>query len=424
MINIEDIKNQYEDLINIYKTKRNIDLRETFDTLLKKEEERKSNQHALNSINERSNALAKEIPLLFKENKKEEAESLKKEAQNIKVESQKLNSQLQTIKQDILDILCQIPNTPDKLVKAGKEPSENEIIYESPIDYKPKYAKPHWEILKEFDWVDFETGVKVTGSGFPIYKGNGAKLERVLSQYFLENNISKGYTEITPPILVNEDSVFGTGQLPDKENQMYVATEDQLYLIPTSEVPLTNIYRDSKLDTKDLPIKLTSCTPCFRREAGSYGKNVRGLNRVHQFEKVELVRIEEDKNSTIALDEMIEHVKNLLLEMGVKFRILRLCGGDLGFASAITYDFEIYSYGQEKWLEISSISNFKAYQAKRLNLRYKSDNQWKYCHTLNGSSLALPRVLAGWIEQNYTPEGILIPNFLRQYWNKSVDFIK
>ena len=312
--------------------------------------------------------------------------------------------------------LYEVPNIPNDLVPVGTNEEDNlELFKHTAHENIINNALPHWELTKKYDLIDFELGVKITGAGFPVYKGKGARLQRSLVQYFLDKNAEAGYMEIVPPFVVNEASGYGTGQLPDKEGQMYYINEDKLYLIPTSEVPVTNMYRDVLLNENQLPIKLTAYSPCFRREAGSYGKDVRGLNRLHQFEKVEIVRIEKSENSYEALEEMVEHVKSLLESLQLTYRILRLCGGDLGFTSAITYDFEVWSAAQERWLEVSSVSNFETFQANRLKLRYKSEGKNQLCHTLNGSSLALPRVLAALLENHQSEEGIKIPKVLVPY---------
>ena len=312
--------------------------------------------------------------------------------------------------------MYQIPNIPNEIVKTGKDADDNEIVFEHGDATAKPNNLPHWEVAKKFDIIDFELGVKITGAGFPVYKGKGARLQRALTQFFLDKNSDAGYTEIVPPFVVNEASGYGTGQLPDKEGQMYYIGEDDLYLIPTAEVPVTNIYRDTIVKGEDLPITLTAYSPCFRREAGSYGKDVRGLNRLHQFEKVEIVRIEKPENSYAALDGMIEHVKGILEDLELPYRILRLCGGDTGFTSAITYDFEVFSEVQEKWLEVSSVSNFETFQANRLKLRYKDENGTQLAHSLNGSALALPRILASILENHQQADGtVKIPKALQPY---------
>ena len=325
------------------------------------------------------------------------------------------------VEQQLHQALVQLPNLPHDLVPEGKTPEENvEVKKGGVVPTLPASAQPHWDLIKKYNLVDFETGAKITGSGFPLYVGKGAKFQRVLSQYFLDFNTKAGYLEFIPPYMVNEASAFATGQLPDKEGQMYHATEDNFYLIPTAEVPVTNVYRDTILKESDLPIKMTAYSPCFRREAGSFGKDVRGLNRVHQFEKVEIIQIVKPENSDAALDEMVAHVENLLLSLELPYRILRLCGGDMGFASAITYDFEVYSAAQEKWLEVSSVSNFQAYQTNRMKCRYKdAEGKIQLTHSLNGSSLALPRIYAAIIENFQTENGVAIPKVLQSYFGAS-----
>ena len=340
---------------------------------------------------------------------------LKEQSLLLKQESKDLSVFKFQIEKEIKDILVQIPNTPHHSVKIGNSDKDNEILNEVGVIPKlDENAKPHWELTEQYDIIDFKLGNKITGAGFPVYKGKGARLQRALIQYFLDKNINAGYTEYIPPLLVNEDSGFGTGALPDKEGQMYHAKEDNLYLIPTSEVPVTNFFRD--VIVKDFPIKCTAYTPCFRREAGSYGKEVRGLNRLHQFDKVEIVQIEHPDKSYETLDNMVKHVSSILDELELPYRLLRLCSGDLSFTSALTFDFEVYSAGQKRWLEVSSVSNFESFQANRLKLRYKDENgKSQLCHTLNGSALALPRIYASIIENNQTKEGIVIPKVLQQY---------
>ena len=369
--------------------------------------------------NELSNAnnINKKIGKLFKENKRLEVEELKEKSLKIKSITKKLQNELKKNKDELLNLRTQVPNVPDEKVPTGISDNDNEEVYKNDkIASLDKDALPHWELAEKNKIIDFELGNKITGAGFPVYIGKGAKLQRALINYLLDKNISAGYKEYQVPHLVNEDSGFATGQLPDKEGQMYHIKNENLYLIPTAEVPLTNLYRNKLLNHDELPISMTGYTPCFRREAGSYGSDVRGLNRLHQFDKVEIVRIEKPENSSKALEEMINHVKNILNELELPFRILKLCGGDLGFASSITFDFEIYSTAQKKWLEISSVSNFKDFQSERLKLRYKNNNgEKKLLHTLNGSSLALPRLMAGLIENNQVSGVIKIPKKLIPY---------
>ncbi len=353
---------------------------------------------------------------MFKDGRSEEANELKNKTVDLKTQSKELQDLLSSYETSVKDILYQIPNIPNEIVKAGKDADDNEIVFEHGDATAKPNNLPHWEVAKKFNIIDFELGVKITGAGFPVYKGKGARLQRALTQFFLDKNSDAGYTEIVPPFVVNEASGYGTGQLPDKEGQMYYIGEDDLYLIPTAEVPVTNIYRDTIVKAEDLPITLTAYSPCFRREAGSYGKDVRGLNRLHQFEKVEIVRIEKPENSYAALDGMIEHVKGILEDLELPYRILRLCGGDTGFTSAITYDFEVFSEAQEKWLEVSSVSNFETFQANRLKLRYKDENGTQLAHSLNGSALALPRILASILENHQQADGtVKIPKALQPY---------
>ena len=353
----------------------------------------------------------------MKAGKKEEAEEIKSQTAQYKELTKKLGDTLDQVTQELTQLLYRIPNIPTDIVPEGKSAEDNLTVFQAgEIPTLPQGALPHWELAKKYDIIDFELGVKLTGAGFPVYKGKGAKLQRALITYFLDKNTEAGYQEYQVPHMVNEDSGYGTGQLPDKEGQMYHVQLDNLYLIPTAEVPVTNIFRDTILSENDLPFCCTAYTPCFRREAGSYGAHVRGLNRLHQFDKVEIVRIEHPDRSYEALEQMVEHVKGILNELQLPYRILRLCGGDLGFTSAITYDFEVYSTAQEKWLEISSVSNFETFQANRLKLRFRnSEGKTQLVHTLNGSSLALPRVLAGILENYQTPEGIVVPEVLRKY---------
>jgi seryl-tRNA synthetase len=354
---------------------------------------------------------------MMKNGEKAKAEILKEKTAQLKEKSKELSEKLDAFANNLQDKMYLLPNLPAEIVPEGKTPEENlNVFQEGEIPQLHEGALPHWELAKKYDIIDFELGVKITGAGFPVYKGKGAKLQRALITYFLDKNTEAGYQEFQVPHMVNEASGFGTGQLPDKEGQMYHVTADNLYLIPTAEVPVTNIFRDVILNENDLPICCTGYTPCFRREAGSYGAHVRGLNRLHQFDKVEIVRIEHPEKSYEALDGMVEHVKTIMRELKLPYRILRLCGGDMSFASALTYDFEVYSTAQERWLEISSVSNFETFQANRLKLRYKNkEGKTQLAHTLNGSSLALPRVLAGILENYQTPEGIVVPEVLRKY---------
>ena len=402
--------------------KRNIDATATVDAILAKDTEWRAKKTELEIISAELNRIAKQVGELFQQGKQAEANEAKAKTVTLKEQEAGLKAAVQAVEDEIQQLMYQLPNVPNELVPAGKNELDNVTVEE--VGSKTTFAGealPHWEITKKYDLIDFETGVKVTGAGFPIYKGKGAKLQRALISFFLDEADKAGYEEFIPPLVVNEASGYGTGQLPDKEGQMYYVGEDDLYLIPTAEVPLTNIYRDVILPNENFSIKLTGYTPCFRREAGSYGKDVRGLNRLHQFDKVEIVRIEHPSNTAKALDDMVEHVRGLLAKLGLHYRILRLCGGDTGFASAMTYDFEVYSAAQEKWLEVSSVSRFDTFQANRLKLRFKTeDKKTQLCHTLNGSALALPRIVAALLENNQTPEGIVIPECLHKYLNFTV----
>lgn len=398
-------------------TKRNIEAAPLLEKAIALDETRKSTQATLDAKLAESNKLSKEIGMLFKSGKGAEANELKAKTGTLKEETKELGEVLNSTIEALNALLYTIPNIPNDTVPAGNSDEDNEEIFrEGAIPTLHEGALPHWELAKKYDLIDFELGVKIAGAGFPVYKGKGARLQRALINYFLDKNTEAGYTEVQVPHLVNEASGYGTGQLPDKEGQMYHVTGDDLYLIPTAEVPVTNIFRGELLQESDLPVTYTGYTPCFRREAGSYGAHVRGLNRLHQFDKVEIVRVEKAENSYAALDGMVAHIKNILRELKLPYRLLRLCGGDLGFTSALTFDFELFSTGQDRWLEISSASNFEAYQANRLKLRYKnSEGKNVLAHTLNGSSLALPRVLAGILENYQTTEGIEIPEVLVPY---------
>ena len=415
MLQVDFIKDNFSKVIDSLK-KRNKDYSSDLKKIIDFNESRKKQQTNLDTLLSKVNTLSKQIGELFKNGKVDEANELKKDVEKIKPEIKLLQELLNSNNKDLQELLCSIPNVPNELVKKGSDENDNEIIFESTSKVNDEKLLEHWELCEKFDIVDFELGNKVTGSGFPVYKGKGATLQRALINYFLDKNTSSGYTEVQPPVLVNEESAFATGQLPDKEGQMYHINNDDLYLIPTAEVPITNFYRNSIINSSDLPIKLTGYTPCFRREAGSYGKDVRGLNRLHQFDKVEIVRIEKPENSYKVLDEMVAHVKNILEELELPFRIVRLCGGDLGFTSALTYDFEVYSKAQKKWLEVSSVSNFETYQSNRLKLRIRiNEKEKELAHTLNGSALALPRIVAAIIENNSSTEGIKIPKILQEY---------
>ena len=390
---------------------------EFIDRLIALDHDRRKTQASLDQKLAAANQKAKEIGALYKSGKAEEANQLKEETSSLKAETKVAQEDLQKIESDLLEIRTKIPNIPHESVPAGNTVDDNEEIFRSgTIPQLHSKALPHWELAAAYDIIDFDLGSKITGAGFPVYKGQGARLQRALINFFLDFNTQAGYKEIQVPHLVNEESGFGTGQLPDKEGQMYHVQNDNLYLIPTAEVPLTNIYRNVLLQEAELPIALTGYTPCFRREAGSYGAHVRGLNRLHQFDKVEIVRFEAPENSMAALDKMVEHVKNLLEALELPYRILRLCGGDLGFTATLTYDFEVFSTAQDRWLEISSVSNFNSFQAERLQLRYKNkEGKKQSVHTLNGSSLALPRVLAGLLENFQKPDFIHIPKALVPY---------
>ncbi|MGJ8665094.1 MAG: serine--tRNA ligase [Patiriisocius sp.] len=416
MLQVQEIR-EHKDAYITALAKRGIDANEVLNAILKADEQRRATQAQLDDTLAESNSLSKEIGNLFKSGKAAEANVLKEKTTTLKETSKTLGDELTAVTEELQKLLYTIPNIPNTLVPAGTDENDNEETFrEGNIPVLADGAMPHWELAKKYDLIDFELGVKITGAGFPVYKGKGARLQRALIAYFLDKNTAAGYTEYQVPHLVNEASGFGTGQLPDKEGQMYHVGEDDLYLIPTAEVPVTNMFRGDLVNESDLPILCTGYTPCFRREAGSYGAHVRGLNRLHQFDKVEIVRIEHPDNSYKALDGMVDHVTEILRELELPFRILRLCGGDLGFTSALTYDFEVFSTAQDRWLEISSVSNFEAFQANRLKLRFKdSDGNNRLAHTLNGSALALPRVLAGILENYQTPEGIKIPKVLVPY---------
>ena len=388
------------------------------DDILRIEDERKKLQQESEQTQSKLNSSAKEIGQLMAKGAREEAEARKAEVATLKASIQPMIDQLATLEKQVQDLVLKLPNLPSDKVPAGKSPEDNIVIREG--GNKPQLAEtavPHWELIRKYDIVDFETGAKITGSGFPLYKGKGARLQRALIQYFLDYNINAGYTEYLPPLMVNEATAYGTGQLPDKEGQMYHITEDSFYLIPTAEVPLTNIYRDEVLKESELPIKMTGYTPCFRREAGSFGKDVRGLNRVHQFDKVEVVQLVSPEKSYDVLEEMVTHIEKLLQSLELPYRVLLLCGGDMGFTSAMTYDFEVFSAAQGKWLEVSSVSNFETYQTNRMKIRYKDSNgKNQLVHSLNGSSLALPRIVACLLENNQTEKNIAIPPVLHNYF--------
>ncbi len=396
---------------------KNFDAREIVNRVIALDDNRKALQTESDALLGKQKQMAAQIGSLMKQGKREEAEAAKQEVAALKARSTELLAQADANNKELLDQLVLLPNLPCDQVPEGKGAEDNVVVRMGGEEPNlPENALPHWELAKKYDIIDFDLGVKLTGAGFPVYKGKGARLQRALINFFLDRNIAAGYLEVEPPVMVNADSGFGTGQLPDKEGQMYYVNEDKFYLVPTAEVPVTNIFRDVILGADQFPQKMTAYTPCFRREAGSYGKDVRGLNRLHQFDKVEIVRVEKPENSYAALDEMIAHVEGLVKDLGLRYRILRLCGGDMSFTSAITYDFELWSAAQGRWLEISSVSNFESYQANRLKLRYKDENgKTQLCHTLNGSSLALPRVVAALLEDNQKDGYIEIPEVLRPY---------
>jgi seryl-tRNA synthetase len=415
MLRVSDI-NENIDNISLLLSKRNIDVKDKLVEILKIDKSRRSIQSELDGVLAESNKLAKEIGDLFKSGQAEKASILKEKASSLKPKSKSLSEKLSSESERLKSLLLDIPNVPNKLVPTGSGEEDNlEVFKNGNIPGLNTNALPHWELASKYDIIDFDLGNKITGTGFPVYKNKGAKLQRALINYFIDKNTKAGYKEIQVPILINEDSGMGTGQLPDKEGQMYHITNDNLYLAPTAEVPVTNIYRDSIIKSSELPIRLTSYTPCFRREAGSYGAHVRGLNRLHQFDKVEIVRIEQPENSYSALEEMVDHVKGILDELELPYRVLRLCGGDLGFTSCLTYDFEVYSAAQKKWLEVSSVSNFETFQANRLKLRIDNNGTKSLAHTLNGSSLALPRIVACILENFQTENSIKIPQALINY---------
>ena len=415
MLRVSDI-NENINNISLLLSKRNIDVKDKLVEILKIDKSRRSIQSELDGVLAESNKLAKEIGDLFKSGQAEKASILKEKASSLKPKSKSLSEKLSSESQRLKSLLLDIPNVPNKLVPTGSGEEDNlEIFKNGNIPNLNKTALPHWELASKYDIIDFDLGNKITGAGFPVYKNKGAKLQRALINYFIDKNTEAGYKEIQVPILINEDSGMGTGNLPDKEGQMYYVNEDNLYLAPTAEVPVTNIYRNSIIKSSELPIRLTSYTPCFRREAGSYGAHVRGLNRLHQFDKVEIVRIEKPENSYSALEEMVDHVKGILDELELPYRVLRLCGGDLGFTSCLTYDFEVYSAAQKKWLEVSSVSNFETFQANRLKLRIDNNGTKSLAHTLNGSSLALPRIVACILENFQTENSIKIPQALINY---------
>lgn len=421
MLTIQLFREQKEKLIAGLQKKNFKDLY-LVDEIIVLDEEKRSLQQQSENAAAGINAASKLIGQLMAQGKKEEAEKQKNEVATLKESSKILSTQLAEIENKIDNLIVQLPNLPHTSVPEGKTPEENEIVRQSEsIPEMSEDALPHWEITAKYNLINFELGTKITGSGFPVYINKGAKLQRALIQYFLDYNTGAGYTEYMPPLMVNEDTAYGTGQLPDKEGQMYFATEDKYYLIPTAEVPVTNIYRGEIIKAEELPVKMTAYTPCFRREAGSYGKDVRGLNRLHQFDKVEIVQLTEPAKSYETLEEMVKHVEKLLQNLELPYRILRLCGGDMSFTSALTYDFEVYSAAQKRWLEVSSVSNFETFQTNRMKIRYKDESaKTQLLHSLNGSSLALPRILACLLENKQTNEGIVLPNVLAQYFGAGI----
>ena len=416
MLTLKTLREDREKVIAKLKIK-NFDAAPLVDKIIELDAKRRALQTESDALLSEQKQKAAEIGALMKQGLKEQAEKAKAAVAALKAKSNELLDQMDQAAKDIEASLVLIPNMPCDLVVPGKGAEDNQVVkMGGPEVNLPEGALPHWELAKKYDIIDFDLGVKITGAGFPVYKGKGAKLQRALINFFLDCNTAAGYKEVEPPVMVNKDSGFGTGQLPDKEGQMYHAEVDDFYMVPTAEVPVTNIFRDVILAENEIPQRLTAYTPCFRREAGSYGKDVRGLNRLHQFDKVEIVRVEKPEDSYKALDDMVAHVESLVNKLGLKYRILRLCGGDMSFTSAITYDFELWSAAQGRWLEISSVSNFETYQANRLHLRYRDENgKTQLAHTLNGSSLALPRVVAALLEDNQTPDGIVIPEVLRSY---------
>ena len=413
---------EHKELVIERLQKRNIEANDIISKVITLDEDRRALQTKLDNTLSELNSISKEIGILYKSGEAQKANILKEKTLTLKEDKVQLSEALNSKADALQELLTKIPNVPHNSVPAGNTEEDNEVVFqEGDIPKLSEDALPHWELAKKYDIIDFELGNKITGAGFPVYKGKGAKLQRALISYFLDRNTEAGYQEVQVPHLVNEASGFGTGQLPDKEGQMYHVTEDNLYLIPTAEVPATNIFRGDLLKENELPKAITGYTPCFRREAGNYGAHVRGLNRLHQFDKVEILRVEHPNRSYQALDEMVAHVKTILQELKLPYRILRLCGGDLGFTSALTYDFEVFSTAQDRWLEISSVSNFESFQANRLKLRFKNENgKSELAHTLNGSSLALPRVLAGILENYQTKDGIKIPDILIPYTGFSI----
>jgi seryl-tRNA synthetase len=416
MLRADYIKDNRETVLEGLRKRNFANSEAIIDQVLTLDQQRRDTQQKLNSFEAQSNANAKLISQYLSMNDKASAEEFKVLTAKLKTMAKDLAESLRQLEADLQAVLVTIPNIPHSSVPEGRSAEDNEVVLEhGDKPTLPDNAQPHWELIKKYDIIDFELGVKISGAGFPVYKGKGARIQRAMINFFLDEALKAGYIEVQPPIVVNEDSGFGTGSLPDKEGQMYYVTEDKLYLIPTAEVPITNIYRDVILPENQLPVKNVGYTPCFRREAGSWGAHVRGLNRLHQFDKVEIVRVEKPENSYAALEEMSQYVQGLLQKLELPYRVLRLCGGDMGFTSALTYDMEVWSAAQQRWLEVSSVSNFETYQANRLKLRSKVEGKMQLMHTLNGSALALPRILASILENNQTPEGIRIPNVLIPY---------
>ena len=417
MLQLQLIRENPQEIIAALKKKHYAPAEENINAILKLDAEKRSTQQELESVLQEVNRISKEIGLLFKQGEKEKADALKEQTARLKDRNKDLSAKVSALEQEIQNLLYSIPNTPHVSVPEGRTAEDNVVERQvGEIDHLPQEALPHWELASKYGIIDFELGNKITGAGFPVYKGKGARLQRALINFFLDRATAAGYLEIEPPLMINEASGYGTGQLPDKDAQMYQIGLDNYYMIPTAEVPVTNLYRDCLLTEKDIPVKNCAYSACFRREAGSYGKDVRGLNRLHQFDKVEIVRIEKPENSYAALEDMCKHVGGLLEELELTYRVLRLCGGDISFTSALTFDFEVFSAAQKRWLEVSSVSNFETYQANRLHLRYKNaEGKTVLLHTLNGSAIALPRVVAALLENHQTPEGIRIPKALQPY---------
>ncbi|MDR2011224.1 MAG: serine--tRNA ligase [Bacteroidales bacterium] len=416
MLTLKTIRDEKEKVISRLKIK-NFNAEDIVEDIIRLDDQRKELQFAKDNLQNKLNEISKEIGKLFSQGLKQEAENAKGQTTEVKEKIKTIETDLSATEKQLNELIVQLPNLPHESVPPGKGENDNVIVKEGGKIPELSIKKPHWDLIKEYNIIDFELGIKITGAGFPVYIGKGAKLQRALISFFLDEAEKSGYTEILPPLMVNEDSGFGTGQLPDKEGQMYHVTGDNFYLIPTAEVPVTNLYRDVVLTEKDFPIKNMAYSACFRREAGSWGAHVRGLNRLHQFDKVEIVQIRKPEDSYNALEEMKNHVEQILIKLNLPYRILKLCGGDISFTSALTFDFEVFSAAQERWLEVSSVSNFEDFQTNRLKLRYKTDNDKKtrLAHSLNGSALALPRIMAAIMENNQTPDGILIPEILREY---------